>query len=137
MSTISQPIGGQAASPASDAFRSEPADLFRSGQFRQILRERHLEWTNLPEETRIRHTYLKKHDLSETGLDLLSPQDRAAHEAKIAELTKQPLLSAAMEQALDRTDLDKPVPSLKVVLELSETTEDSRADDKKADISGI
>lgn len=136
MNTIIQPLGGPKGGPANSSARSEPADLFSSGAFRQILRERHLEWADLPEESRIRHTYLKKHGLSETGMDLLSPEDRAAHEAKIAELTKQPLLSVAKEQALDGTDLDKPVLSLKVVLELSGTFEDSRAADEQAKPSG-
>lgn len=55
---------------------------------------------------------------------------------KIAELTKQPLVSVAKEQALDRTDLDKPVLSLKVLLELSGEPEGGHADDELAEPSG-
>lgn len=133
MSTITQPVGEPTVGPAGNSSRSKPSDLFSSGEFRQILRERHLEWADLPEEARIRHTYLKKHGLSETGLDGLSPGDRAAHEAKIAELTKQPLYSVAKEQELEADSLNKPMLSLKVVLAVAGADQDGNPEESPKD----
>jgi len=57
-------------------------------EFRTVMAEQFEDWRELPEEERVRHTYLEAHGLTETDLDNLSDQDRAAHEEKIAGLSK-------------------------------------------------
>ena len=87
--------------------------------FRTVLAEQYLAWTELPEEERIRHKYLQDHQLTEPGLDGLSPQDRSAHEEKIAELTKQPVIANPASGGASGGDaLSRPVISLQSVLDL-------------------
>jgi hypothetical protein len=136
MNSVHQPAGGPPAATAAKSTTPGSEDLIGSGRFREILRERHLEWADLPEEARIRHTYLKKHGLSETGLDGLSPRDRAVHEAKIAELTKQPLYSVAKEQELEAGSLNKPALSLKVVLTVARADQDGNPGEDPKDPQG-
>ncbi|MES0879066.1 hypothetical protein [Roseibium sp. SCP14] len=94
--------------------------------FRSVLAEQYLAWTELPEEERIRHKYLRDHGLTEANLDNLSPGDRAAHEEKIAELTKQPVFANSPGNGASAGDaLSRPVISLQSVLEVSNGTGDA------------
>ncbi|MES0808548.1 hypothetical protein ABLO27_03620 [Roseibium sp. SCPC15] len=94
--------------------------------FRSALAEQYLAWTELPEEERIRHRYLQDRGLTEANLDNLSPGDRAAHEEKIAELTKQPVFANSPGKGMSAGDaLSRPVISLQSVLEISDGTNDA------------
>ncbi len=114
------PSSGHAGTHTSTDQKADTSRIFNMERLRQTLGERYLEWTDLAEEERIRHTYLKKHALSETDLDNLSPADKAAHEEKIAELTKQPLLSLTARRNAASQSLSKPVMSLQSLLEVSD-----------------
>ena len=80
------PTSALPSSKTTTESRTEAAFL----EFRAVLSDQYQAWRELPEEDRIRHQYLEKHGLSEIDLDNLPAQDRAAHEEKIANLTKQP-----------------------------------------------
>lgn len=97
--------------------------------FRQVLARQYLEWTEMPEEKRIRHQYLEKHGLTETSLSALSPLDRAAHEMKIAELSKQPVLSNSVIAHADGDSLTRPVVTLQSVLAISDGESEATATD--------
>ncbi|MEM9635907.1 MAG: hypothetical protein AAGA50_31615 [Pseudomonadota bacterium] len=95
-------------------------------KFRSVLAEQYLAWTELPEEERIRHKYLQDRGLTEANLDNLPPGDRAAHEEKIAELTKQPVFANSPGKGMSAGDaLSRPVISLQSVLEISDGTNDA------------
>ncbi|WP_417667061.1 hypothetical protein [Roseibium sp.] len=102
---------------------------FDMDAFRQILRERYLEWVDMPEAERIRHHYLESHGLDEASLDLLPAAEKAAHEEKISERTKQPQLSIAIENTDQDNAFQRPVLTLQSVLELAHTVEGEEAAD--------
>lgn len=119
---MTAPPGGPTSAPADPprkAHTSETENRFLN--FRDVLARQYQEWRQLPEDNKIRHVYLDSHGLTETGLDLLPQQDRAAHEEKIAELTRKPLTSntplrgSAIGDALSRA-----VITLQSVLDIHE-----------------
>lgn len=119
-SLISSKVSSTADQPGVVSATSARFDM---DLFRQILAERYREWTELPDETRIRDQYLQKHGLTESGLDTLSPADRAMHEEKIAELSDQPQLSLATENDAPGVSVFRPVLTLQAILEISEPDE--------------
>ncbi|UES51335.1 hypothetical protein [Roseibium aggregatum] len=103
-------------------------------QFRSILAEQYAEWRELPEEERIRHKYLEDHGLTELGLDNLSPRNRAVHEEKIAEMTKQPVVSPTPYRGADAGDaLSRPVITLQSVLDVHDASQEAEAAEATAD----
>ncbi|MEE4012260.1 hypothetical protein V1T76_09380 [Roseibium sp. FZY0029] len=103
-------------------------------QFRTFLAEQYQDWRQLPEEQRIRHEYLEEHGLTELSLDNLSPRNRAIHEEKIAELTKQPILSPTPYRGSKAGDaLSRPVITLQSVLEVYDASQEVDAADVTAD----
>ena len=103
-------------------------------QFRTFLAEQYQDWRELPEEQRIRHEYLEEHGLTELSLDNLSPRNRAIHEEKIAELTKQPVVSPPPYRGAKAGDaLSRPVITLQSVLEVYDASQEVEAADATAD----
>ncbi|WP_417684401.1 hypothetical protein [Roseibium sp.] len=123
MTTITSPNSvpqSAGSSPQAEAARPGGFDM---DAFRQILRERYLDWLDLPEAERIRHQYLSSHGLDEASLDLLPAAEKAAHEEKISERTKQPQLSLAIENTDQDKALRRPVLTLQSILELAQKVE--------------
>ena len=103
-------------------------------QFRSILAEQYADWRELPEEERIRHKYLEDHGLTELSLDNLSPRNRAVHEEKIAELTKQPMVSPTPYRGADAGDaLSRPVITLQSVLDVHDASQEAETADATVD----
>ncbi|MEP4033621.1 hypothetical protein [Roseibium polysiphoniae] len=118
-SAVTLPQSKQASSDA-----NADTAAFNFEDVRQTMMQRYLEWTELPEDQRIRHRYLSQHGLDESGLSNLSPSERAIHEEKIAEISKQPVLNNATENNAIGDTLSRPVLSLHAVLGLAETSEE-------------
>jgi hypothetical protein len=123
MTSTSPALSGRPSTTEQSGGSSTKSTRFDMDQFRQILAKRYMEWTELPDEVRIRHQYLQKHGLTESSLDTLSPADRAMHEEKIAELTDQPQLSLQTENDAPAVSVFRPVLTLQAVLEISKPDE--------------
>ncbi|TYC63228.1 hypothetical protein FMN50_02485 [Rhodobacterales bacterium] len=93
--------------------------------FRDVLKDQYRAWREMPEDERIRHSYLRKHDLSEADLDALSPQEKAAHEAKIAELSNRPVMDTAVDASKGGDTLSSPVLTLRAILEISQPDDET------------
>jgi hypothetical protein len=134
MSSALPPV--PAASPQSSRTQqTQPSETEnRFLQFRTFLAEQYQDWRELPEEQRIRHEYLEEHGLTELSLDNLSPRNRAIHEEKIAELTKQPIVSPTPYRGAKAGDvLSRPVITLQSVLEVHDASQEAEAADATAD----
>ncbi len=120
MTSISNPLSGAAFQAPKLSTGNEITSSFLD--FRSVMAEQYEQWREMPEEERIRHTYLEKHGLTEIGLDNLSAKDRAAHEEKIASLSNTPVLSTFPFSGSKAGDsLTRAVITLQSVLETSET----------------
>lgn len=103
---------------ASSSASSAPASSFDTDLFKKTLQEKFLEWTEMPPEERVRNKYLKDHNLTENKLADLPPEERAAHEDKIAEEMKKLFLRPDTEE-LPENKLTSNAPlSLTTMLEL-------------------
>jgi len=115
MTFIASTSPSQAADGPTRA-QPRPQDSFLT--FRSVLAAQHQAWRELPEQERIRHQYLEKHGLSEIDLDNLPAKDRAAHEEKIAALSRQPVFAKPPHAGARAGDaLQRAVITLQSVLE--------------------
>lgn len=107
-----------APTPGSQPRPEKP--VFDMTEIRSELARQYEAWKELPEDQKLRHLKLEKHDLSEQDLNNLPADERAQFEQKIAEATNRPLLIGAEPDLKTGNSLFRPVLSLASVLAVAE-----------------